>query len=81
MPATSPWASPLVPVTKKDGSTCWAINYWVLNSFTVPDSYPTPSLSAVIDSLAGSCIFISLDAVQAFHNIPIKEASQPRWER
>ena len=68
VPATSPWASPLVPVAKKDGSTHWAIDD--------PDSYPTPSLSAVIDSLAGSKIFSSLDAAQAFHNIPIEETSQ-----
>ena len=76
MPATSPWASPLVPVAKKDGSTRWAVVYRVLNECTIPDSYPTPSLAAVIDSLAGSTIFSSLDAAQAFHNIPIEEASQ-----
>ena len=76
VPATSPWASPLVPVAKKDGSTRWAIDYRALNQFIVPNSYPTPSLSDVIDSLAGSCVFSSLDVVQAFHNIPIEEASQ-----
>ena len=33
-------------------------------------------LNQFIDSLVGSQIFSSLDAAQAFHNIPIEEASQ-----
>ena len=75
-PAESPWASPLVLVAKKDGSTRWAVDYRELNKYTVPDSFPTPNLSQVIESLAGSAIFSSLDAAQAFHNVQINEDSQ-----
>ena len=76
VPATSPWASPLVPVAKKDGTTRWAVDYRELNKHTIPDAYPTPNLAAAVESLAGSKIFSSLDAAQAFHNVPIKKESQ-----
>ena len=75
-PPDSPWASPLVPMAKKDGSTRWANNYCKLNKYTIPDAFPTPNLSQVIESLAGSEIFSSLDAAQAFHNVQINEDSQ-----
>ena len=65
------------PVAKKGGSTRWAVDYRELNKYTIPDSFPTPNLSQVIESLAGSAIFSSLDAAQAFHNVQINEAGQP----
>ena len=75
-PAVSPWGSPLVPVAKKDGTTRWAVDYRELNKYTLPDAYPTPCLSHIVESLAGSRVFSSLDAAQAFHNVPIEEDSQ-----
>ena len=41
----SPWASALVPVLKKDGSTRWAVDYRPLNKMTIKDSYPLPSIN------------------------------------
>ena len=75
-PAVSPWGSPLVPVAKKDGTTRWAVDYRELNKSTLPNAYPTPCLSHIVESLAGSKVFSSLDAAQAFHNVPIEEDSQ-----
>ena len=60
----------------KDGSTIWAVDYRELNKFTLPDAYLTPSLSQVVESLAGSKVFSSLDVTQAFHNVSIDEGSQ-----
>ena len=60
----------------KDGSTIWAVDYRELNKFTLPDAYPTPCLSRIVESLAGSKVFSSLDAAQAFHNVPIAKCSQ-----
>jgi hypothetical protein len=34
----SPWASPIVPVTKKDGSTRLCIDYRALNNVMIKDS-------------------------------------------
>ena len=39
-PANSPWASPLVPVKKKDGRRRWVTNLRLLNDVTIKDAYP-----------------------------------------
>ena len=38
-PSISPWASPLVPLKKKDGRTRWVTDLRELNKQTVKDSY------------------------------------------
>ena len=42
-PLASAWASPLVPVMKKDGTVRWAMDLRALNLHRVPDSFPTPN--------------------------------------
>ena len=74
MPAELYWASPLVPVAKKDSR--WAKDYRELNKFTVLNVIPTPNILQLIERLAGSEIFSSLDASPAFHNVQINEDSQ-----
>ena len=75
-PSDSPWASPLVPGLKKDGSTRWAVDYRALNLHTVPDSFPMPRIAEVLEGLAGSKVFSTLDAAQAYHNVPVDPESQ-----
>ena len=68
-PADSPWASPLVPVKKKNGAIRWATDFRVLNSLTVDDSFPTPNISEVLETLSESKVFSTLDAQNAYHCI------------
>ena len=75
-PAESPWGSPLVPVAKKNGVTRWAMDFRVLNTVTITDSFPISSMGKVLMDLAGATYFSSLDPAQAFHNIPVKPESQ-----
>ena len=73
----SPWASALVPVLKKDGSTRWAVDYRPLNKMTIKDSYPLPSISENLEKLQGSQVFSTLDAAGAYHCIPVAQRTRP----
>ena len=73
----SPWASALVPVLKKDGSTRWAVDYRPLNKATIKDSYPLPSISENLEKLQGSQVFSTLDAAGAYHCVPVEASSRP----
>ena len=73
----SPWASALVPVLKKDGSTRWAVDYRPLNKMTIKDSYPLPSINENLEKLQGSQVFSTLDAAGAYHCIPVEEKTRP----
>ena len=75
-PAESPLGSLLVPVAKKDGETRWAVDFRALNTVTIADSFPVPCMGELLMDLAGAKYFSSLDAAQAFHNIPVKKESQ-----
>ena len=50
----SPWGSALVPVLKKDNMLRWTVDYRLVNRVTVPDSFPTPRIDALLEGLGGS---------------------------
>ncbi len=62
-PSTSPWASPIVLVRKKDGSARFCVDYRKLNDVTRKDAYPLPRIDATLDTLHGSQWFTTLDLV------------------
>ena len=76
-PSSSPWSSPLVPVTKKSGETRWVLDFRRVNDLTVTDSFPTPNISEILTSLGKSRYFSTLDASQAYHTIEVEESSRP----
>ena len=49
-PSSSPWSSPLVPVTKKTGETRWVLDSHRVNDLSVTDSFPTPNISEILNS-------------------------------
>ena len=66
-----------MPVKKKKGQVRWAADFRVLNSLTIDDSFPTPNISEVLETLSESKVFSTLDAQNAYHCISIVEKSRP----
>ena len=60
-PSKSPWASPIVLVQKKDGSTRFCVDYRKINEVTRKDAYPIPRIDETLDTLAGATLFSTLD--------------------
>jgi hypothetical protein len=57
----SPWASPVVLVNKKDGSTRFCVDYRRVNEATVKDAYPLPRVDDCLDALSGASWFSCVD--------------------
>ena len=77
-PSSSPWASPLVFVKKKDGSTRPCVDYRKLNSVTQFDCFPLPKIEECLDSLGGSKYFSTLDLQSGYWQIEVKEEDRPK---
>ena len=72
--STSPWASPVVMVRKKDGAWRMCVDYRRLTSITKFDCFPLPRLDEAVDAFAGATVFSSLDLAMAYHQVPVKPA-------
>ena len=75
--STSPWASPVVLVCKKDGSLRFCIDLRKLNNWTIKDAQSLPRIEESLDCLDGATIFTSLDFQSGYWQVELTEASQP----
>jgi len=71
-PSSSEWSSPFHMVPKSipsDWRPCG--DFRVLNKSSVPDRYPVPHLQDFTAALQGATIFLHIDLVWAYHQIPV----------
>ncbi|KAG1168564.1 hypothetical protein G6F70_008831 [Rhizopus microsporus] len=74
-PSKGVWSSPCFFVRKKDGTLRLVIDYRRLNKITIKDNYPLPIIDTVLDTLAGACVFSTLDAASGYHQVPMDSTS------
>ena len=77
-PSTSPWTFPIVLVKKKDGSTRFCMDYRKVNEVTRKDAYPIPRVDDILDTLAGSTWFTTLDLKSGYWQVEVAGKHQEK---
>ena len=78
VPAISPWASPVVLVSKPDGSLRFCVDYRKLNMITERDSHPLPHINDTLLNLSDAKWFTSIDLQSGFWQIPVHNDDIPK---
>jgi hypothetical protein len=70
---SSPFASSIVLVLKKDGTMRMCIDYRALKKKTIENRYPIPRIDEFMDELHGAGFFSKIDLHFEYHQISIRE--------
>ncbi|CAF0850122.1 unnamed protein product [Brachionus calyciflorus] len=74
-PSRSAWSSPVIVVAKKGNGKRICIDYRKLNAVTITEKWPIPNVLDILDRLAESIFFTSLDLKSGYWQLLIDEDS------
>ena len=72
-PSTSPCRSPIVLVSKKDGTWHMCVDFHALKNITVKNHYPLPRIDDLLDQLKDDVYFTKSDLRSGYRHIRIIE--------
>jgi hypothetical protein len=76
--STSPWATHVLFVEKKDGTRRMCIDYRALNEITIKNKYPLPRIEDLFDQLRGASVFSKIDLRSGYHQLRIRPSDIPK---
>ncbi|MGI9458857.1 MAG: reverse transcriptase family protein, partial [Pirellulales bacterium] len=77
-PSTSPWASPVVLVKKKNGLDRFCVDYRKVNRVTKRDVYPLPRIDDILDSVGKSKYFSTLDLRAGYWQVGVADEDKEK---
>ncbi|KAL6489156.1 hypothetical protein MHYP_G00028970 [Metynnis hypsauchen] len=77
-PSSSPYASPIVVVQKKDGSIRLCVDYHQLNAKTRKDAFPLPRIEETLDVLSRAKWFSTLDLASGYNQVLVAEKDKEK---
>ena len=72
-PSSSTYGAGCLLVKKANGKWRMCVDYGALNTRTVRDRYPLPSIQSILSTLGGSTVFSKMDLASGFHQIRIDD--------
>ena len=75
-PSSSPLASAVMLVRKKDCKLHFCIDFRKLNQLTIKDAYSIPHIEETLDCLRGAVWFTSLDLKSGYWQVKMSEESK-----
>ncbi|QRV93047.1 Retrovirus-related Pol polyprotein from transposon [Ceratobasidium sp. AG-Ba] len=76
-PSKSPWGFPVL-IVWRNGKPRLCIDYRKLNKCAIPDEFPLPKQTDILDTLEGAQWLTTLDALAGFTQLRIKESDRPK---
>jgi hypothetical protein len=77
-PNTSPWATLVLFVEKKDGTKRMCIDYRALNEVTIKNKYPLPRIKDLFNQLRGASVFLKIDLRSGYYQLKIRPLDIPK---
>jgi transposase InsO family protein len=75
---SGPWAANIFGVPKGENGTRYVIDFRQLNEVTKKHAYPIPNIDSLLDQLANSTVFSTLDLYSGYYQVPVAESDREK---